>query len=92
MNDLRTILKNDINNRKRGILYFTKKINEAAFFCDKIGILLSGKIILLNNVKRLKERYGSGYILKIITKDNELNVGVDDLVKTYFQDAILIEW
>ena len=54
--------------RNTATLLITHKIDEAEKICDKIGIMVDGKLLALDTPQGLKQRHGSLHMLQIDVK------------------------
>jgi fluoroquinolone transport system ATP-binding protein len=71
----RRLIKNIIlQKRKEGKAIFltTHNMNDADELCDRIGFIVDGKIILIENPKELKIRHGKKIVKVEYLKDDEL--------------------
>ena len=56
-------------------------MDEAEALCDKIAIMINGKILVYSSPQKLKENYGQGYMLKVkVTKSDEAQGKADQLI------------
>ncbi|ERN41975.1 ABC-type multidrug transport system, ATPase component [Rubidibacter lacunae KORDI 51-2] len=54
----------DLNGNGKTILLTTHYMEEAAFLCDRIGIMDAGKFIESGTLAELRQKYGEGLIVK----------------------------
>jgi len=66
----------------RIILLTTHYMDEADILGDRIGIMASGQLVCLGSSLFLKNRFGVGYNLTMVKKNNEVNSKVCEYLKT----------
>uniref|UniRef100_A0A8C0IR44 ATP binding cassette subfamily A member 10 n=1 Tax=Chelonoidis abingdonii TaxID=106734 RepID=A0A8C0IR44_CHEAB len=64
---VRTALK----NKKQGVILTTHYMKEAEALCDRVAIMVSGKLHCIGSIQYLKSKFGKGYLLEIKVKDPE---------------------
>eukprot|EP01132_Coremiostelium_polycephalum_P001181 gene1181-1493_t len=83
-------LINDMKTGKSFILT-THSMEEAEFLCNRIGIMVSGRLRCIGTPLHLKHKYGSGYHLDIVPVDMSRTNDIVDFVRSQFPDARLVE-
>ncbi|KAM9329474.1 ATP-binding cassette sub-family A member 10-like [Gastrophryne carolinensis] len=58
-----------IKNKQRGAILTTHYMEEAEAVCDRVAIMVSGKLRCIGSTQHLKSRFGKGYQLEIKVKD-----------------------
>jgi ABC-2 type transport system ATP-binding protein len=53
-----------LNQQGMTILITTHYMEEVEYLCDRIGIMDSGKLIELGNLQELRQKYGTGLVMK----------------------------
>eukprot|EP00833_Pecoramyces_ruminatium_P008113 jgi/Orpsp1_1/1182145/evm.model.c7180000080069.1 len=60
------LLKNIKNNNRSTIMIVTtKSMEEAQYLCDRIGILINGKLVSIGSLEHIRNKYTNYYILEI---------------------------
>ncbi|XP_018424540.1 PREDICTED: ATP-binding cassette sub-family A member 10-like [Nanorana parkeri] len=59
-------------NKERGAILTTHYMEEAEAVCDRVAIMVSGKLRCIGSIQHLKSKYGKGYLLEIKLKDTQL--------------------
>ena len=52
-----------VKNEETSLLFTTHRLDEAEFLCDKIGIIMGGKLICFGTQEELKNKYGNSYFI-----------------------------
>ena len=73
----------------RIIILTTHNMDEADFLGDRIGIMSSGKQVTCGSSMFLKNKFGVGYVLNVIKKDEKSGEVIFEKVKEYLPDAQL---
>ncbi|XP_066442630.1 ABC-type organic anion transporter ABCA8-like isoform X2 [Eleutherodactylus coqui] len=63
-------------NKERGAILTTHYMEEAEAVCDRVAIMVSGKLRCIGSIQQLKSKFGKGYLLEIKVKDSQQ---VDDI-------------
>ncbi|KAM3921955.1 ABC-type organic anion transporter ABCA8-like [Leptodactylus fuscus] len=63
-------------NKERGAILTTHYMEEAEAVCDRVAIMVSGKLRCIGSIQQLKSKFGKGYLLEIKVKDSH---GVEDI-------------
>jgi len=78
--------------RGRSLILTTHSLEEAEALCNRIGIMVSGRLRCLGNAQHLRSRYGQGYQIEIKTEDSKEAVeNVQTWVQGTFAKAELVE-
>ncbi|ELW67446.1 ATP-binding cassette sub-family A member 5 [Tupaia chinensis] len=56
-------------NKERGVLLITHYLAEAEALCDRVAIIVSGKLRCIGSIEHLKSKFGKDYILELKVKD-----------------------
>uniref|UniRef100_A0A8C3FV22 ATP binding cassette subfamily A member 10 n=1 Tax=Chrysemys picta bellii TaxID=8478 RepID=A0A8C3FV22_CHRPI len=56
---------------KQGVILTTHYMKEAEALCDRVAIMVSGKLRCIGSIQYLKNKFGKGYLLEIKVKDPE---------------------
>ncbi|KAF3512811.1 hypothetical protein F2Q69_00007872 [Brassica cretica] len=68
--------------RHTAIILTTHSMEEAEFLCDRLGILVDGRLQCIGNPKELKARYGGSYVFTMTTSsehEQDVEMLVQDL-------------
>ncbi|MEE6523762.1 hypothetical protein FKM82_022799 [Ascaphus truei] len=57
-------------NKERGAILTTHYMEEAEAVCDRVAIMVSGKLRCIGSIQQLKSKFGKGYQLEIKLKDS----------------------
>ncbi|XP_068119631.1 ABC-type organic anion transporter ABCA8-like isoform X2 [Hyperolius riggenbachi] len=58
-------------NKERGAILTTHYMEEAEAVCDRVAIMVSGKLRCIGSIQHLKSKYGKGYFLEIKLRDGQ---------------------
>ncbi|CAH2291979.1 ATP-binding cassette sub-family A member 10-like [Pelobates cultripes] len=58
-------------NKERGAILTTHYMEEAEAVCDRVAIMVSGKLRCIGSIQQLKSKFGKGYLLEIKVKDSQ---------------------
>ncbi|CAI9594821.1 unnamed protein product [Staurois parvus] len=58
-------------NRERGAILTTHYMEEAEAVCDRVAIMVSGKLRCIGSIQHLKSKFGKDYLLEIKLKDTQ---------------------
>ena len=77
----------------KSMILTTHSMEEADVLCDRIGIMANGEMQCLGYSHELKQRFGRGYTLVIMTAESHQAKydEVDDLVKSLFPSVIILD-
>jgi ABC-type multidrug transport system ATPase subunit len=78
----------ELNKRGITIILTTQYLEEADALCDRIAIIDHGKIKAMGTVSELKALVGTGNVLEIIAKPDDIN-DIVKLLKKYGVDAVV---
>ncbi|XP_069808343.1 ABC-type organic anion transporter ABCA8-like isoform X2 [Dendropsophus ebraccatus] len=56
-------------NKERGAILTTHYMEEAEAICDRVAIMVSGKLRCIGSIQQLKSKFGKGYLLEMKVKD-----------------------
>ncbi|KAE8576215.1 hypothetical protein XENTR_v10004104 [Xenopus tropicalis] len=56
-------------NKDRGAILTTHYMEEAEAVCDRVAIMVSGKLRCIGSIQQLKSKFGKGYLLEIKVKE-----------------------
>ena len=73
----------------RSVILTTHAMDEAEVLSDRIGIIKEGVFKCIGNSYKLKENYGSGYLLTIITKPINIEVVSKEIKKVLPSSKII---
>ncbi|XP_018090536.1 ABC-type organic anion transporter ABCA8A-like [Xenopus laevis] len=57
-------------NKDRGAILTTHYMEEAEAVCDRVAIMVYGKIRCIGSIQQLKSKFGKGYLLEIKVKES----------------------
>uniref|UniRef100_A0A8C4VVH8 ATP binding cassette subfamily A member 10 n=1 Tax=Gopherus evgoodei TaxID=1825980 RepID=A0A8C4VVH8_9SAUR len=66
-----TAVRAALKNKKQGVILTTHYMKEAEALCDRVAIMVSGKLHCIGSIQYLKSKFGKGYLLEIKVKDPE---------------------
>uniref|UniRef100_A0A8C3XV28 ATP binding cassette subfamily A member 10 n=1 Tax=Chelydra serpentina TaxID=8475 RepID=A0A8C3XV28_CHESE len=66
-----TAVRAALKNKKQGVILTTHYMKEAEALCDRVAIMVSGKLRCIGSIQYLKSKFGKGYLLEIKVKDPE---------------------
>ncbi|KAM9296612.1 ATP-binding cassette sub-family A member 9-like [Gastrophryne carolinensis] len=58
-------------NKERGAILTTHYMDEAEAVCDRVAIMVHGKLRCIGSLQHLKSKFGKGYLLEMKMKDTE---------------------
>ncbi|XP_040293101.1 ABC-type organic anion transporter ABCA8-like isoform X1 [Bufo bufo] len=58
-------------NKERGAILTTHYMEEAEAVCDRVAIMVSGKLRCIGSIQQLKSKFGKGYLLEMKVKDSQ---------------------
>ncbi|XP_073538625.1 ABC-type organic anion transporter ABCA8B-like [Phyllobates terribilis] len=58
-------------NKERGAILTTHYMEEAEAVCDRVAIMISGKLRCIGSIQQLKSKFGKDYLLEIKVKDSQ---------------------
>ncbi|XP_063816982.1 ABC-type organic anion transporter ABCA8-like isoform X2 [Pseudophryne corroboree] len=75
-------------NKDRGAILTTHYMEEAEAVCDRVAIMVSGKLRCIGSIQQLKSKFGKGYLLEIKVKDSHhLDVIHQEIMRLFPQAA-----
>ena len=72
-------------------LLTTHSMEEADALCDRLGIMVNGKLVCIGTPAHLKNQYGSGYLLELKLADEGVRERVQAAVEGKFSQAEIEE-
>ncbi|KAM9296636.1 ABC-type organic anion transporter ABCA8-like [Gastrophryne carolinensis] len=57
--------------KERGAILTTHYMEEAEAVCDRVAIMVSGKLRCIGSIQQLKSKFGKGYLLEMKVKDSQ---------------------
>ncbi|XP_067403873.1 uncharacterized protein [Emydura macquarii macquarii] len=60
-----TAVRAAVKNKKQGAILTTHHMKEAEAVCDRVAIMVSGKLRSIGTIQYLKSKFGKGYLLEI---------------------------
>jgi len=63
------IIKETKKENNTAIIMTTHSMEEAEYLCDRLGILINGRLKCIGSPEHLKMKYGEGYNLEVQSKD-----------------------
>ncbi|PIO28094.1 hypothetical protein AB205_0031540, partial [Aquarana catesbeiana] len=64
-------IRADFKNRERGAILTTHYVEEAEAVCDRVAIMVSGKLRCIGSIQHLKSKFSKGYLLEIRLEDTQ---------------------
>ncbi|XP_014306257.1 ATP-binding cassette sub-family A member 8-like [Myotis lucifugus] len=61
-------IRASFNNTERGALLTTQSMTEAEAVCDRVAIMVSGRLRCIGSIQHLKSRFGKDYLLEMKMK------------------------
>ncbi|KAG8446451.1 hypothetical protein GDO86_014055 [Hymenochirus boettgeri] len=58
-------------NKDRGAILTTHYMEEAEAVCDRVAIMVSGKLRCIGSIQLLKSKFGKGYLLEVKVRDTQ---------------------
>ncbi|XP_069511178.1 ATP-binding cassette sub-family A member 9-like [Ambystoma mexicanum] len=58
-------------NKQRGAILTTHYMEEAEAVCDRVAIMVLGKLRCIGSIQQLKSKFGKGYFLQIKVRDSQ---------------------
>ena len=75
----------------RSIILTTHLMEECEALCQRIGIVVKGRLACLGSAQHLKQRFGEGYSIEAKTADLEMVPALKDFVTSIAAEAVLGE-
>ncbi|NXI40022.1 ABCA9 protein, partial [Galbula dea] len=60
-----------LRSKETGVILTTHSMEEAETVCDRVAIMVSGRLRCIGSIQYLKNKFGKGYLLEIKVKDPE---------------------
>jgi ATP-binding cassette subfamily A (ABC1) protein 3 len=80
----------DAIKHERSVILTTHGMDECEALCDRLAIMVSGRLQCLGSIQHLKGKYGSGYQLQLSVQESLVNKACDFLAKApLLKDAVL---
>ncbi|XP_071968889.1 ABC-type organic anion transporter ABCA8-like isoform X1 [Engystomops pustulosus] len=74
-------------NKERGAILTTHYMEEAEAVCDRVAIMVSGKLRCIGSIQQLKSKFGKGYLLEIKVKDSQRVEEIHQEISRIFPQA-----
>ncbi|XP_075850815.1 ATP-binding cassette sub-family A member 10 isoform X2 [Microcebus murinus] len=84
-------IKNIIKNKERGALLTTHYMAEAEAVCDRVAIMVSGKLRCIGSIQHLKSKFGKDYLLEIKMKEPTQVEPLHTEILKFFPQAARLE-
>jgi len=65
------------NLKDSSLVLTTHRMDEAEQLCHKVAIMINGRFVVYGSPSYLKEKYGYGYIVKMVLKGSETDLDLD---------------
>ncbi|XP_030743984.2 ATP-binding cassette sub-family A member 10 [Echinops telfairi] len=62
-------IQSTVRNKERGVLLSTHYMAEAEAVCDRVAIMVSGRLRCIGSIQHLKSKFGKDYLLEIKLKE-----------------------
>nr|XP_021481987.1 ATP-binding cassette sub-family A member 6-like [Meriones unguiculatus] len=59
-----------VKDNKKGVLLTTHDLAEAEALCDRVAIMVSGRLRCIGSIQHLKRKFGKDYILEVKVKES----------------------
>ncbi|XP_012602863.1 ATP-binding cassette sub-family A member 6 isoform X2 [Microcebus murinus] len=77
-----------IKNRERGVLLTTHDLAEAEALCDRVAIMVSGRLRCIGSIQHLKNKFGKDYTLELKVKESsQVTLVHTEILKLFPQAA-----
>ncbi|NWU89097.1 ABCA9 protein, partial [Upupa epops] len=63
------VIRSTVRSRERAAILSTQDLEEAAAMCDRVAILVSGRLRYIGSLEDLKSKFGTSYHLEVKTTD-----------------------
>lgn len=82
------IVRSFMGDGERAAVLTTHYMDEAEALCDRVAIMIKGRIRAIGTLQQLKDKFGKGYVLEVKLKDDrpESSSALQQLVKDLFDD------
>ncbi|XP_030743985.1 ABC-type organic anion transporter ABCA8-like [Echinops telfairi] len=61
-------IQSTVRNKERGVLLSTHYMAEAEAVCDRVAIMVSGRLRCIGSIQHLKSKFGKNYLLEVEMK------------------------
>ncbi|XP_068120404.1 ABC-type organic anion transporter ABCA8-like isoform X2 [Hyperolius riggenbachi] len=78
-------------NKDRGAILTTHYMEEAEAVCDRVAIMVSGKLRCIGSIQQLKSKFGKGYLLEMKVKDSQQADELHQVVTKMFPQAARLD-
>ncbi|GFS83796.1 ATP-binding cassette sub-family A member 3 [Nephila pilipes] len=83
------ILSQARNSTGAAVILTTHSMEESEALCNRLAIMVNGRLRCLGSIQQLKSKYGQGYTVIIkMKRENQENQEAINRVKTYIQDNL----
>ncbi|KAM4032236.1 ABC-type organic anion transporter ABCA8-like isoform 2-T3 [Anomaloglossus baeobatrachus] len=80
-------LRAAFRNKERGAILTTHYMEEAEAVCDRVAIMVSGKLRCIGSIQQLKSKFGKGYLLEMKVKDSHRTDEIHQEISRIFPQA-----
>ncbi|XP_077110841.1 ABC-type organic anion transporter ABCA8-like [Ranitomeya variabilis] len=80
-------LRAAFRNKERGAILTTHYMEEAEAVCDRVAIMVSGKLRCIGSIQQLKSKFGKGYLLEMKVKDSQQVEEIHQEIRRIFPQA-----
>ncbi|KAM4032432.1 ABC-type organic anion transporter ABCA8-like [Anomaloglossus baeobatrachus] len=80
-------LRAAFRNKERGAILTTHYMEEAETVCDRVAIMVSGKLRCIGSIQQLKSKFGKGYLLEMKVKDSHRTDEIHQEISRIFPQA-----
>ncbi|XP_069338912.1 ATP-binding cassette sub-family A member 10 isoform X2 [Eulemur rufifrons] len=84
-------IKSIIKNKERGALLTTHYMTEAEAVCDRVAIMVSGKLRCIGSIQHLKSKFGKDYLLEVKMKEPTQVESLHAEILKFFPQAARLE-
>ena len=81
---VREVIREAVNHGQ-AVMMTSHSMQECDLLCDRLAIMLSGKIVLEGDPLQLKEREGGGYKINVKLSDLATKQDLDTFLKSNFK-------
>ncbi|XP_073901363.1 ATP-binding cassette sub-family A member 6 isoform X2 [Castor canadensis] len=82
------IIQAAVKNTERGVVLTTHNLAEAEALCDRVAIMVSGRLRCIGSIEHLKRKFGKEYILEVKVKEpSEVPLVHTEILKLFPQAA-----
>ncbi|CAJ0946140.1 unnamed protein product [Ranitomeya imitator] len=80
-------LRAAFRSKERGAILTTHYMEEAEAVCDRVAIMVSGKLRCIGSIQQLKSKFGKGYLLEMKVKDSQRVEEIHQEIRRIFPQA-----